>query len=37
MKEIVLKEDLIDGLHPNTEGHRKMFKEIKPKIESLTD
>jgi lysophospholipase L1-like esterase len=32
MKEIVLKKDLIDGLHPSTEGHRKMFKKIKPKL-----
>lgn len=26
-------DDLIDGLHPNTQGHMKMFERIKPEIE----
>ncbi|PSO45487.1 MAG: hypothetical protein BRC25_02110 [Parcubacteria group bacterium SW_6_46_9] len=37
MKEIVPKEDLLDGLHPSAKGHRKMLKKIKPEIKLLTD
>lgn len=28
-------DDLIDGLHPNTQGHIKMFERIKPEIEFI--
>ena len=28
MKDVLNKEDYIDGLHPNTIGHRKMFERI---------
>jgi lysophospholipase L1-like esterase len=28
-------KDLCDGLHPNTEGHQKIFEKIKPVIENL--
>lgn len=27
--------DLEDGLHPNSQGHQKMFEKIKPEIEEL--
>lgn len=27
--------DLDDGLHPNTEGHKKMFDKIRPEIETV--
>jgi len=29
------EKDLYDGLHPNTEGHRKIFEKIRPVIEEL--
>ncbi|KKP97902.1 MAG: gdsl-family lipolytic enzyme [Parcubacteria group bacterium GW2011_GWD2_38_12] len=35
MNGVIKNEDLIDGLHPNTQGHKKMFDKIKPEIESL--
>lgn len=28
MQEILKKEDFIDGLHPNHNGHKKIFKKI---------
>lgn len=28
MKDVLSKDDYIDGLHPNTKGHRKMFERI---------
>ena len=28
MKDVLRKEDFIDGLHPTTEGHRKMCEYI---------
>lgn len=28
MQDILQKEDFIDGLHPNTKGHRKIFERI---------
>lgn len=28
------KEDLEDGLHPNTEGHKKLFQQVKDFLES---
>ena len=28
MKDVLRKEDFIDGLHPTTEGHRKMCDYI---------
>jgi len=27
--ELIKKEDLEDGMHPNKEGHKKIFKEVK--------
>lgn len=35
MKDVVGNDDLIDGLHPNTQGHVKMFERMKSEIESL--
>ena len=32
MKDILSKDDYIDGLHPNTKGHRKMFERIKDSL-----
>jgi lysophospholipase L1-like esterase len=32
LKDTLQKEDYIDGLHPNTNGHRKMFEAIKEQI-----
>jgi len=29
------EEDLYDGLHPNTEGHQKIFEKVKPVVENL--
>ena len=29
LKEVIKLEDLSDGLHPNTEGHKKIFKTVK--------
>ena len=34
MEGVLENEDLVDGLHPNAEGHRKMFEKIKPEIEN---
>jgi len=34
MNEISI-EDLDDGLHPNTEGHGKIFEKVKQKVENL--
>lgn len=28
-------QDLDDGLHPNTEGHKKIFEKVRPVIENL--
>ena len=33
MKDVVLISDLDDGLHPNSIGHEKMFKEVLKNIE----
>jgi len=33
MKDVVGNDDLIDGLHPNTAGHAKMFERMKSEIE----
>ncbi|MBI4253127.1 hypothetical protein HY623_03065 [Candidatus Uhrbacteria bacterium] len=30
---VLTLDDLPDGLHPNAEGHRKMFEKIKSEIE----
>jgi len=35
VNDLLNNDDLIDGLHPNTQGHIKMFKRIKPEIESV--
>ena len=32
MKDVLSKDDYIDGLHPNTKGHRKMFERIKDSL-----
>ena len=32
MKNVLSKDDYIDGLHPNTNGHRKMFERIKDSL-----
>ena len=33
INDLLNNDDLIDGLHPNTQGHIKMFETIKPEIE----
>lgn len=35
MSNVVPKKDLDDGLHPNTEGHKKMFEVIKKEIKLI--
>jgi len=35
MDGIINIADLDDGLHPNTEGHKKIFDKIRPEIETL--
>lgn len=35
IKDLLNKNDLFDGVHPNTEGHIKIFKEIKPVVEEI--
>ena len=35
MNNVLEKDDLEDGLHPNSQGHEKMFEKIKPEIEKL--
>jgi len=35
LQEVLSKKDLYDGLHPNTEGHRKIFEIIKPVVEKM--
>lgn len=35
MEGVIGNEDLFDGLHPNTQGHKKIFNIIKPVIESF--
>ena len=33
MNDLLNNDDLVDGLHPNTQGHIKMLERIKPEIE----
>lgn len=33
INDLLNNDDLIDGLHPNTQGHIKIFKRVKPEIE----
>ncbi len=33
--DLLSKEDLEDGLHPNSQGHRKLFNKIKEFVEDL--
>ena len=35
MDSVVENDDLVDGLHPNTRGHIKIFNRIKSEVESL--
>lgn len=35
VNDLLSKDDLIDGLHPNVKGYIKMFKRIRPEIESV--
>lgn len=35
MKGIIENKDLYDGLHPNTQGHIKMFNQILPEIKLM--
>lgn len=35
LKNLLSDQDLDDGLHPNTDGHRKIFEKVKPVIENL--
>ena len=29
MKDVLYKDDFVDGLHPNTTGHKKIFEKVK--------
>lgn len=35
MEGVVENDDLIDGLHPNTKGHIKIFNRMKSEVESI--
>lgn len=35
MKEVLTKDDLQDGLHPNPQGHKKMFQVISKELDKL--
>ncbi len=35
MNDVLRNDDLVDGLHPNTQGHTKIFNRIKPVTESF--
>ena len=35
MENVVGNDDLIDGLHPNTKGHIKIFNRMKSELESM--
>ncbi|PIT96571.1 hypothetical protein COT82_02490 [Candidatus Campbellbacteria bacterium CG10_big_fil_rev_8_21_14_0_10_35_52] len=35
MDGVVGNDDLIDGLHPNTKGHIKIFNRMKSELESM--
>lgn len=35
MRGVIKKEDLSDGLHPNAQGHEKMFQKIKVEVEKF--
>lgn len=35
MESVVGNDDLIDGLHPNTQGHIKIFNRMKSEVESI--
>ena len=32
MQDVLQKNDFIDGLHPNTKGHKKIFEQVKKYI-----
>ena len=34
LRDVLTHEDYIDGLHPNDEGHKKIFGVVKEKVES---
>ncbi|MBI2047911.1 MAG: hypothetical protein HYT27_02115, partial [Parcubacteria group bacterium] len=33
--KILSSSDLLDGIHPNTDGHKKMFEKIRNNIETI--
>ncbi|PIZ46793.1 hypothetical protein CO180_02840 [candidate division WWE3 bacterium CG_4_9_14_3_um_filter_41_6] len=35
MDDLLVSSDLYDGVHPNMNGHNKMFMRIKPQVEEL--
>lgn len=35
MQQVLMKDDLFDGLHPNTAGHQKIFDVVKPVVEKI--
>jgi|SRR3989344_76028 len=35
MSGVVSREEMPDGLHPNTEGHKKIFEKVKAELETL--
>ncbi len=32
--DLIKKEDLVDGLHPNSKGHEKMYKRIRTELKN---
>ncbi len=35
MQDVLEKEDLHDGLHPNAQGHEKIFRKVLPVVEKM--
>ena len=35
LNDLLSKEDLYDGLHPNSEGHRKIFERVKEELNNI--
>ena len=37
IRNLLIKEDLHDGLHPNAEGHRKIFERVKEELNKVLE
>ncbi|MCW8966211.1 MAG: hypothetical protein OQK82_05950 [Candidatus Pacearchaeota archaeon] len=35
--DLLKKEDLSDGMHPNTEGHKKIYEKVKQELNKILD